>query len=361
MLSMRDATSDDGLEVCRYFDRRRAVVLVRCDDCKGGLIRRQRTLSTFSFYADRPRVAVTAGINPPGWTPRMWRRLARFIESSGWEAASHTMDHPRLTQVDEARVRHELTVSRDVIVSGLERAGLEGIDVSTFIYPYGDYGTREIEILRQTGYALALTFRTEEGVTAIPKPASWYEWGYTVNAPELQPFDSLLDQFQAVYESGQVFSVTTHPPVVRPDRRLRAANVYRRSGSWSRLLDETCAMPDVWFTTFGTLAAYHAQSTTALLRRAQDGKIVVTYEAAAEPLPRPPLTVAFRRADEPASVLFDGAPLPRLERVADVPTVGWRFESDRVVATVSTPGTLMATDSSERVNRLPSAPPTPHA
>ncbi len=336
--SMRDSPIED-LEVCRYYDARRAAVLVRCDDCKGGLIRRLRTLSTFSFYESRPRVAVTAGINPPGWTPRMWRHLARLIESRGWEAASHTMEHPWLTRIVEERVREELVTSRDVIGSELARAGLEGIGVPTFIYPYGDYGAREVEVLRKTGYRLALTFLGEEGVTEIPEGGALYEWGYTLNAPERLSFESMLAQFRAVYEAGRVFSVTTHPPVVRPDRRLTAPNVYRRSGNWARLIDSMCAIPDVWFTTFGTLAAYHSQAATARLHRL-GGTVAVTYELSVMPLPRPPLTVAFSLPKAPARVLLDEVPLPRLEPATDLPVPGWRYEAGRAVVSLPAPGTL---------------------
>ncbi len=62
--------------VCPHYDNHTAAVLVRCDDVRGGLIRRVRTTSTFAFYERWPRIAITAGINPPGWTKGMWRRLA---------------------------------------------------------------------------------------------------------------------------------------------------------------------------------------------------------------------------------------------------------------------------------------------
>ncbi len=78
------------------------------------------------------------------------RRLAR----AGWEIDSHSLTHPDLTQLPDAELRRELTVSR----SRIERAfGTRAANF--FAYPNGRYDARVQEAARAAGYLAATTVK----------------------------------------------------------------------------------------------------------------------------------------------------------------------------------------------------------
>ena len=270
----------------------------------------------------------------------MWDRLSNYVEQQGWEASSHSLTHPWLSRIGVEQLKEELSVSRDVILNNLADAGVSLNGVPTFIYPYGDYGAREIECLRDCGYLLGLTYQTHEGVTKMPDPDDWYEWGYTVNAPEFESVEKLWDVFCAVHKRKEVFSVTTHPPVLRPDKRLRLPNVYSASGTWARFLQQISREPDVWFTTFGTLAAYQRQFVGASVEKVGSGTLEVCFATASAPLPTVPLSITCSVDGELTAVSANGTELPRQDKVGDVAQEGWSYERGRLVVTVLSPGRI---------------------
>ena len=71
---------------------------------------------------------------------------------------SHTLTHPLLPQVDAARSRDEIVESKREIEQHVPYA------LTSFCYPAGLYGPREVEFVREAGYAAALT--TNPGVNA---------------------------------------------------------------------------------------------------------------------------------------------------------------------------------------------------
>ena len=62
------------------------------------------------------------------------------------ELGSHSLSHPHLTEIDAARLRDELTVSRQKL------GELVGSRVSLLAFPYGDYDDRVVDACRQAGY-----------------------------------------------------------------------------------------------------------------------------------------------------------------------------------------------------------------
>jgi peptidoglycan/xylan/chitin deacetylase (PgdA/CDA1 family) len=74
----------------------------------------------------------------------------RALIDAGWEIGSHTVSHPDLTKVSDARLRAELEDSKAQIA---ERFGL---DATIFCYPAGKYDARVEAAVRAAGYAAAL-------------------------------------------------------------------------------------------------------------------------------------------------------------------------------------------------------------
>jgi peptidoglycan/xylan/chitin deacetylase (PgdA/CDA1 family) len=76
---------------------------------------------------------------------------AREMADAGVEIGSHTLTHPILTGLGDARLREEVAQSRDRIQNALGRK------VETFCYPNGDYDLRTQREVAHAGYRLAVT------------------------------------------------------------------------------------------------------------------------------------------------------------------------------------------------------------
>jgi peptidoglycan/xylan/chitin deacetylase (PgdA/CDA1 family) len=79
----------------------------------------------------------------------------RRLHDAGMEIGGHTVNHPILAVLDEQQARAE-------IVGGKQRLEeITGAPVTLFAYPNGkpgrDYGPRDVELVRQAGFAAALS------------------------------------------------------------------------------------------------------------------------------------------------------------------------------------------------------------
>lgn len=122
-------------------------------------------------YPDRAdRAMAWPGIDQWGGTeheaelrPMSWEQIGALADS-GWEIGSHTRSHPRLTQIDDARLDDELAGSREVCEQRLGRP------CRTIAYPYGDYDARVAAAAERAGYEAAGTLPAR----LVPsKPLEW--------------------------------------------------------------------------------------------------------------------------------------------------------------------------------------------
>jgi peptidoglycan/xylan/chitin deacetylase (PgdA/CDA1 family) len=79
-----------------------------------------------------------------------WEDLGR-LAAAGWEIGSHTCTHPRLTELDDAALAHELRASRELIEVEL------GCACSALAYPFGDWDERVARAAVEAGYRAACT------------------------------------------------------------------------------------------------------------------------------------------------------------------------------------------------------------
>lgn len=78
----------------------------------------------------------------------------RAMQTAGMEIGSHTVNHVRLTEVDEARLRAELVDAKAAIEDTLGNA------ISSFAYPYGAWDERCATAVQEAGYRAACTTRS---------------------------------------------------------------------------------------------------------------------------------------------------------------------------------------------------------
>jgi peptidoglycan/xylan/chitin deacetylase (PgdA/CDA1 family) len=83
------------------------------------------------------------------YTLPAWR--VRDMLASGWELDAHTITHPDLTHVDDARLWHEVDGSRVVL------RRLFHVPVDFFCYPSGRYDAHVVAAVRRAGYLGATT------------------------------------------------------------------------------------------------------------------------------------------------------------------------------------------------------------
>ena len=78
----------------------------------------------------------------------------RDMQAAGMEIGSHSLNHVRLTELDESRLCTELTESKSILQN------LLGKTISSFAYPYGAWDSRCAEAVQRAGYTAACTTRT---------------------------------------------------------------------------------------------------------------------------------------------------------------------------------------------------------
>jgi peptidoglycan/xylan/chitin deacetylase (PgdA/CDA1 family) len=89
-------------------------------------------------------------------------REVRALIADGWELDSHTIHHPDLTTVSDARLKYELVASRRAISQRF------GVSPEFFCYPYGRYNARVEAAVARAGYRAATTENEGYATAATP-------------------------------------------------------------------------------------------------------------------------------------------------------------------------------------------------
>jgi peptidoglycan/xylan/chitin deacetylase (PgdA/CDA1 family) len=79
--------------------------------------------------------------------------------AAGQQIGSHTLTHPRLTQLSQAAAREEIFDSKKSLED------LFGVHIEHFCYPYGDWNEAVRDLVRDAGYRTACT--TNNGVNTL--------------------------------------------------------------------------------------------------------------------------------------------------------------------------------------------------
>jgi peptidoglycan/xylan/chitin deacetylase (PgdA/CDA1 family) len=92
-----------------------------------------------------------------------WRDMRRW-QTKGITFASHTVTHPRLTWMGDARAARELRQSRDDLQMALD------VPARAVSYPFGACGPREYTLAREAGYDVGFTLGSTWGGEAMALP-----------------------------------------------------------------------------------------------------------------------------------------------------------------------------------------------
>ena len=138
-----------------------------------------------------------ASTRPPALAPN---QLADLAADGTFDIQSHSWSHPSLPSLNDTAARREIIESRSEIEQTL------GGPVTSFSYPAGLYGPRDVALVQEAGYAAAVT--TRAGLNVSGQPAlelhrtmvSWADGGTRFRAK----LDGLLDRPSRLTELAQL-------------------------------------------------------------------------------------------------------------------------------------------------------------
>jgi peptidoglycan/xylan/chitin deacetylase (PgdA/CDA1 family) len=98
-----------------------------------------------------------------------WNEI-KEMHKNGLKFGSHSVSHPRLTDISLERATAEIVESKQAIEENLDE------EVTTISYPYGDYDAKILDIVREAGFKGGVTaftpYRTigfEDNVLCLPR------------------------------------------------------------------------------------------------------------------------------------------------------------------------------------------------
>ena len=95
--------------------------------------------------------------------PLDWEQL-RGLAAAGWEVGSHTVSHPKLTELDAGSLERELTESRATCEKTL------GSPCTSIAYPYGDVDARVVRATSEAGYSFGAALPS---AFHVPRTLEW--------------------------------------------------------------------------------------------------------------------------------------------------------------------------------------------
>ncbi len=125
-----------------------------------------------------------------------WDEVQEMNEVNNVTFGSHTLSHPYLSRIDRNSSDKEIRKSKDIIESKLNAS------VKHFCYPSGDYGDREIDSVKKSGYETAVTVSPGKNRTAVSP--------FEINRTEVTQKDTAKDLFLKLNGSFDLMHQVLH-------------------------------------------------------------------------------------------------------------------------------------------------------
>ena len=117
--------------------------------------------------------------------------------ADGFEIGGHTLTHPHLSHLSPADARREILDGKVALEDRI------GCPVTSFCYPYGDYGKEHPNIVREAGFTLARTverFCTTEPHDLFQMGTTIHAYRHLVDGPQIP--HGALDRFAVQLACG---------------------------------------------------------------------------------------------------------------------------------------------------------------
>lgn len=139
---------------------------------------RERSMAQLRTTAETP--------SAPGDLPMRPAEVRALARSGAFEIGGHTINHPRLSELDAEGQRTEIAAGKRACEA------LTGAPITGFAYPYGDFDDRARAAVREAGFRWACTTRSgpvrhKDDIYALPRLAAM-DW----------PADALKAALEAV-------------------------------------------------------------------------------------------------------------------------------------------------------------------
>lgn len=131
-----------------------------------------------------------------------WDDIGSLDGTSPLRFEAHTVSHPNLLALDDAAAQREIVECKNVLEQRLGRS------VDAFSYPAGLFGAREIGLVREAGYRVAVSCEPGVNDPAVDR--------FALRRRQIDPRDTLLD-FRAKVAGGH-----DSPPPLRAVYRRRS-------------------------------------------------------------------------------------------------------------------------------------------
>ena len=142
--------------------------------------------------------------------PLDWDGIERLL-AAGWEIGSHTVDHARLSELDDEALARQLSESRRVLEQRLDRP------CRTIAYPYGDFDERVIAAARDAGYVAGAALPSQ---LHAPRRLAWPRIG-VYRADDANRFRAKISPLMRRLRGSAIWPLLS--------RRLRPASTGRRA------------------------------------------------------------------------------------------------------------------------------------
>lgn len=147
-ISFLQSSSTPGISISQMLSGTPGVTLTFDDGCETDLVTATPLLKQLGFHAT---FYITVGfLEKRGF---MSKQQARELAQSGMEIGCHSMTHPYLTDLDEARLKHEVADAKK------ELEDIIGAAVPHYSCPGGRWDQRVVRVAREAGYKSLATSR----------------------------------------------------------------------------------------------------------------------------------------------------------------------------------------------------------
>jgi PKD repeat protein len=240
------------VEICQYYDDRKAVVTSTADDWNGNTEFESAFDNWCDAWATR-QMWTTVGVCCYEDLVPTWSRIQAKIDNGFVEIANHTRTHPAVPYEDW---EDELSTFRDEMTCNLDLPSIQkkGIQeyITAFIEPYGSWSETLADCLGQYGYLSDRSY-AGGGTTFTSWNSSYGTYGralFTVEVGSMgtEDLESLNGGFDVVYAGGGVYHLMSHPYSISD---------WTPSGCLCQHLDHIKNKTDVWYVPFGALYMYH--------------------------------------------------------------------------------------------------------
>jgi peptidoglycan/xylan/chitin deacetylase (PgdA/CDA1 family) len=155
--------------------------------------------------------------------------------STAFEVGSHTLTHPKLTQLAPSQAEREITEGKRAVED------IIGGPVTSFCYPYGAYDPHHVDMVRRAGFSVGRTtrrFSVERSVDPLQMATTSHAARYKADGGRVVRLTTSPSEFVRTWRNWDVLARRLAGPVLVHGGVIHLWGhswEIERNGDWSRL------------------------------------------------------------------------------------------------------------------------------